>query len=83
VGRTAWNGATPAPQVMLEHERQVQLWLMRRRLLDMARFNKKDAKWVANPNFESTFSVYGLLFPIPQVERLGNPCVNDPAAAGC
>jgi hypothetical protein len=82
-GRTAWNGVTPAPQAMLEYERKAQLWLMRRRLADMHRFNQNDAKWVASPNFESTFNVNGLLFPIPQIERLGNPCVNNPAAAGC
>jgi len=82
-GRTAWSG-TPAAQVMLEHERQAQLWLMRRRLADMHRFNLKDAPiWTTDANFESAVNVNGLLFPIPQVERLGNPCVNDPAAPGC
>jgi len=80
-GRTAWDGVTPAPLAMLQHERRVQLWLQRRRLMDMYRFNLKDAKWVASGNYESAFSVNGALFPIPQVERLGNPCVNDPA--GC
>ena len=65
--------------VMLRHERQAQLWLMNRRLSDMYRFGVKDAKWAANPNFESSFSVPGLLFPIPNVERLGNPCINTPA----
>ena len=64
---------------MLQYERQAQLWLMNRRLSDMYRFGLKDAKWAANPNFESSFSVTGLLFPIPNVERLGNPCVNTPA----
>ena len=51
---------------------------MRRRLSDMYRFAQKDAKWANNPNFESAFSVPGLLFPIPNVERLGNPCIKDP-----
>ena len=64
---------------MLKHERQAQLWLMNRRLSDMYRFGQKDAKWAPNPNFESSFSVPGLLFPIPNVERLGNPCINNPA----
>ncbi len=64
---------------MLRHERQAQLWLMNRRLSDMYRFGVKDAKWAPNPNFESSFSVPGLLFPIPNVERLGNPCINAPA----
>lgn len=68
---------------MLQHERKTQLWLMRNRLFDMHRFGFKDPKWVANPNFESTFNVIGLLFPIPNVERLGNPCVTTPTGTGC
>lgn len=76
-GKPAWTG-TPAAQTMLAYERQAQLWLMRRRLSDMYRFGEKDAKWTANPNFESAFSVVGLLFPIPNVERLGNPCITEP-----
>jgi hypothetical protein len=82
-GRTAWNGVTPSAQAMLEHERKAQLWLMRRRLADMHRFNHKDSRWTANPNFESNFNVNGLLFPIPQIERLGNPCINNPNAPDC
>lgn len=80
-GRTAWDGVTPAPLAMLQYERQAQLWLMRRRLADMHRFNLKDPKWTANPNYESLFNVNGLLFPIPNVERLGNPCIENPS--GC
>jgi len=64
---------------ILRHERQAQLWLMRRRLSDMYRFGQKEAKWTNNPNFESAFSVPGLLFPIPNVERLGNPCITNPS----
>lgn len=70
-------------QAMLQHERQAQLWLMRRRLADMYRFNLKDSRWQNNPNFESAFSVNGLLFPIPNIERLGNPCIENPTAPGC
>jgi hypothetical protein len=79
-GRTAWNGSAPAPLAMLQYERSVQLWLMRRRLSDMHRFNLTDAKWTTVPNYESVVNVNGLLFPIPQIERLGNPCINDPAS---
>ncbi len=70
--------AQVADDVVLKHERQAQLWLMRRRLSDMYRFAQKDAKWANNPNFESAFGTPGLLFPIPNVERLGNPCIKDP-----
>ena len=66
-----------ADDAMLMFERQAQLWLARRRLSDMYRFKQKDAKWANNPNFESAFAVPGLLFPIPNVERLGNPCIAD------
>jgi starch-binding outer membrane protein, SusD/RagB family len=83
-GRTAWDGVTPAPLAMLQHERRVQLWLMRRRLADMHRFNLKDSRWVPGAGgVESAFNINGLLFPIPQVERLGNPCVSDSPPAGC
>jgi hypothetical protein len=82
-GKTDWTG-TPAAQTMLAYERQAQLWLMRRRLSDMYRFGQKDALWKDNPaGIESAFSVGGLLFPIPLVERLANPCVNNPSAQGC
>lgn len=64
---------------MLQYERQAQLWLMNRRLSDLYRFGLKDAKWAPNPNFESAATVPGLLFPIPNVERLGNPCIKDPS----
>lgn len=67
-------------RAILQHERQAQLWLMNRRLSDMYRFGVKDAKWAPNPNFESAATVSGLLFPIPNVERLGNPCINTPAS---
>ena len=82
-GRTAWNGVTPAALTMLQHERQAQLWLMRRRLADMHRFNLKETRWQASTGFESTFNINGLLFPIPLIERQGNPCVDNPSASGC
>lgn len=75
-GKPAFAGQIPN-NTMLAYERQAQLWLMRRRLMDMYRFGQKDAKWVANPNYESSFSSVGLLFPITNVERLANPCVTD------
>jgi starch-binding outer membrane protein, SusD/RagB family len=63
---------------MLAYEREAQLWLMRRRLMDMYRFGQKDAKWAASPNYDSAFNQVGLLFPITNVERLANPCIADP-----
>jgi hypothetical protein len=77
-GKPPWV-ATPAAQTMLAYERQAQLWLMRRRLSDMYRFGQKAPEWTLNPNLESAFDRVGLLFPIPNVERLGNPCVEDPS----
>lgn len=77
-GRTAWNGTSPSPLAMLQYERQVQLWMMRRRLFDMYRFNLKDAKWVPNSTYESAATINGALFPIPNVERLGNKCIDHP-----
>jgi hypothetical protein len=78
-GKPAWSG-TPAAQTMLAYERQAQLWLMRRRLDDMYRFGLKDALWANRPGLESSLNVNGLLFPIPNVERLGNPCIADPGS---
>jgi hypothetical protein len=81
-GKPAFT-AQIADDAMLKYERQAQLWLMRRRLSDMYRFGQKDSHWANNPNFESAFSVPGLLFPIPNVERLGNPCINTPTLPMC
>ena len=78
-GKPAFTGQI-ANTAMLAYERQSQLWLMRRRLSDMYRFGQKDSKWTTNPNFESSFNVVGLLFPITNVERLANPCVADASA---
>jgi hypothetical protein len=78
-GKTDWTG-TPSARAILEHERRAQLWLMRRRLIDMHRFGATDVLWVPNTNIEATISVNGLLFPIPNVERLGNPCIASPAS---
>lgn len=77
-GKPAFVGQI-ADDAILKHERKAQLWLYRRRLSDMYRFGQKDTKWTNNPNFESAFSVPGLLFPIPNSERLGNPCITNPA----
>lgn len=76
-GKAAFTGQI-ANNTMLAYERQAQLWLMRRRLSDMYRFGQKEAKWTTNANYESSFTVVGLLFPITNVERLANPCVDDP-----
>ena len=43
-GKPAFAGQI-SNTAMLAYERQAQLWLMRRRLMDMYRFGVKDAKW--------------------------------------
>jgi hypothetical protein len=77
-GKPAFAGQIGNTQ-MLAYERQAQLWLMRRRLMDMYRFGQKDAKWVADPNYANSFTTVGLLFPISNTERLANPCITDAA----
>lgn len=73
VAFTGQNGVSDA--AMLRHERSAQLYLMMRRLNDLHRFGLKAPEWIADPNFASAFNCIGLLFPIPNVERLGNPNV--------
>jgi hypothetical protein len=77
-GKPAYAGVGATDLQMLQHERSVQLWLMGRRLLDMQRFNLEDPNWIDVSGFESMKSVHGLLFPIPYVEILSNPCVTTP-----
>jgi hypothetical protein len=82
-GLPNWTGAAgqPTAQVILRHERKANLYLQRRRLADMYRFQEKATQWANDPNFKSAFSTYGLLFPIPNIERLANPCIANPG--GC
>ncbi len=68
------------PTEMLAYERKAQLYLMRRRLNDMYRFGQKANEWAVNPSFETAFSVTGLLFPIPNIERLSNLCIASPGS---
>ena len=75
-GKPAFTGQI-ANNTMLAYERQAQLWLMRRRLVDMYRFGQKDSKWTTSATAESAVNLVGLLFPIAKVERLGNPCIAD------
>ncbi|HVZ47951.1 MAG TPA: RagB/SusD family nutrient uptake outer membrane protein [Gemmatimonadaceae bacterium] len=78
-GKPAFSGQI-SNLAMLTYERQVELWLMRRRLMDMYRFGIKDTKWAASANYDSAFNQVGLLFPIAYVERISNPCVTDATA---
>lgn len=82
-GLPNWTGGAgqPSALLMLRHERKANLYLQRRRLADMYRFQEKAVQWTNDPNFKSAFSTYGLLFPIPNVERLANPCIANPG--GC
>lgn len=65
---------------MLKHERMANLFMQLRRLVDLYRFGDRVAEWTTDPNFKSAVNTLGLLFPIPNIERLANPCVANPAA---
>ena len=80
-GKVPYAG-TPSPLAILKHERMANLFLQRRRLIDLYRFGETVAEWRANANFESAFNTPGLLFPVPNIERLANPCITDPSACG-
>ena len=78
-GKPNWLGV-PSGQAILIHERSVQLYMMRRRLIDLYRFGLGVAEWQVNPNFESAVNTPGLLFPIPNIERQANPCIDNPSS---
>jgi len=78
-GLPPWTGQVPALEI-LKFERQANLFLQMRRLADLYRFGLKVAQWSADPNFKSAFDTPGVLFPIPNVERLANPCVANPSS---
>lgn len=68
-GLSNYNGTSPAPDAMLQHERFVNLFLQGRRLMDMHRFGIKSLKWI--PSAEA----YGkaCFFPIMNTERQTHP----------
>jgi hypothetical protein len=74
-----WTGQIPAVQ-MLKHERMANLFMQLRRLGDLYRFGDNVAEWTTDPNFKSAVNTPGLLFPIPNIERLANPCAANPGA---
>lgn len=65
---------------LLKFERMANLFLTRQRLADLYRFGDKVQEWAPNANFPSAVNTTGLLFPIPNVERLANPCITNPSA---
>jgi hypothetical protein len=76
-----WTPASPVlASDILQHERMANLMLMRRRLADLYRFGKKVKEWAVDPNFKSAFNTPGLLFPIPNIERQANPCIDNPSS---
>lgn len=77
--KTAYAGQIPALD-MLQHERRVHLFLRMRRLADLYRFGVREARWAPVTGFDSAFDTPGLLFPIPNIERLANPCIANPSA---
>jgi hypothetical protein len=76
----AVRASTVTASAILQHERMVNLMLMRRRLADLYRFGKKVEEWTTDPNFKSAVNTPGLLFPIPNIERQANPCIANPSA---
>ena len=78
--KTPYAGQIPALD-LLKHERRVHLFNRMRRLADLYRFGEREARWAPVTGFDSAYDVPGLLFPIPNVERLANPCIEDPS--GC
>lgn len=76
-GLPDYTGQVPAVQ-LLAHMRRANLFLQLRRLADIYRFRETVAEWTTDPNFKSAINTPGLLFPIPNIERLSNPCIVDP-----
>jgi hypothetical protein len=73
----AWDGVTPAPLAMLQHERRVNLFFQSRRLQDLYRFGLKADNWL---NTNVAFSK-ACFFPISAIERQSNPLAPQPAEA--
>ena len=67
-GLTPWSNQVPALQI-LEHERQVNLFLEMRRLADMYRFGLPSPEWQAT---SAAASKPGTFFPIAYSEALTN-----------
>lgn len=74
-----YAGQVPALTI-LTFERQANLFMRLRRLADLYRFGLRVAEWTTDPNYKSAVNTPGLLFPIPNVERLANPCVSNPGS---
>jgi hypothetical protein len=72
-----WDGVTPAPLAMLQHERRVNLFLQNRRLPDLYRFGLKADRWL-NTN---TAYLKACFFPITAIERQSNPLAPQPIDA--
>jgi len=74
---TPYSG-TPVPLAMLQYERQANLFLQGRRLLDLHRFGVRADLWAAGS--EAALRP-GVLFPITITELLANPyCVANPTS---
>ena len=67
--RTPYNGASPAPQAMLIHNRFVNLYNQGKRLMDMHRFGIKARKWVP----EAEAYTNACFFPVMNIERATHP----------
>lgn len=72
-----YAGQVPARDILV-FERQSNLFMQLRRLADLYRFGLTVAEWTTDPNYKSAVNTPGLLFPIPNIERLANPCIDNP-----
>lgn len=70
---TPYNGTTPTPRALLQHERFVNLYNQGRRLTDMYRFGLTSQRWASNGD---AVKKPGCFFPIPAIERLSNEKVS-------
>lgn len=68
--------------VMLEYSRATNLFLGGRRLNDMYRFGRTDARWAADPTVVDAIECPGVLFQITNTERAANPLITGQPACG-
>ena len=79
-GLTAYTGAGPTPLALLQYERQRNLFMQGKRLIDEYRFGANADIWQAG---SEAITNPGSFLPITITERLANSfCLADPASCG-